>query len=268
MPTFPSEASALLSFLLHSLITILVSIACHDLLFTPPSPTPPTDNQQSLSSFLLLYATFTAISRYIASKNKPPPAAVATIYELCWACNSALVLSSISFLTSRPDLAVAAGVAVSIDQILWYVDIIGYYVYPRKKFIIGVCTYLTWKTTSWTRIITSTHHLWTMPLIIFGVDGNVGGWGFRQLALSHVIVGVHVLCSRWLTPNAIGGIYLNINLGYDLWLDIKKLERHFVWLFRISDERGIVFIPRLLFRWFGFNTICYGLLWVGCYWLY
>jgi hypothetical protein len=37
----------------------------------------------------------------------------------------------------------ASIVVVSVDQLLWYIDILGYLI--KKKFIIGVAKYIIWR---------------------------------------------------------------------------------------------------------------------------
>ena len=103
----------------------------------------------------------------------------------------------------RPLLIMAHLVTVSIDQVLWYIDLLGFgasLLYSicmastttttttmeststnskakaKAKFPIGVAGYLLWEdATVWTRI-TCTHHLWTIPLgmwLVGGVHGNM-----------------------------------------------------------------------------------------------
>ncbi|EGR33613.1 hypothetical protein IMG5_047930 [Ichthyophthirius multifiliis] len=85
-------------------------------------------------------------------------------YEMAWACNLALI-TVISALLRNSSLTVGSClVIISIDQCLWYVDLLGYFL--TGKFPIGVSQYITWPTTTKLRIITSTHHIWFIPLLI------------------------------------------------------------------------------------------------------
>ena len=221
-------------------------------------PPPPNSNNILLAKFFFGYAIVCALSRLCSAAGH---ARLAVIHELNWACNSALILSSIGFSTCRPQLAVGAGIAVSIDQVLWYVDVFGYLIYPKKKFLVGVCKYLTWTTTSWIRLATSTHHLWTIPLIVLGAKNDLGGW--RTQVLSHVIVSLHVFCSRLLTPKGLeDGRYLNVNLSWEIWEDIKKFETVGNGLWQVSNPSPWKYMRRLLPRWFFFNTLCSFLIWV------
>ena len=72
---------------------------------------------------------------------------------------------------------------------------------------------------------------------------------------------VNVLLSRWMTPHHIerpkmGPKYLNVNLAHELWKDIKfdLLQINY------DDPPAGLYLFRLLWRWHGFNTIVYGLL--------
>ena len=52
-------------------------------------------------------------------------------YEFQFLCNVTLVVSPIALSTSRPTVATAFCVAVGIDQLLWYVDLLGYFIFTR-----------------------------------------------------------------------------------------------------------------------------------------
>eukprot|EP00554_Chaetoceros_debilis_P012213 CAMPEP_0194122470 /NCGR_PEP_ID=MMETSP0150-20130528/50837_1 /TAXON_ID=122233 /ORGANISM="Chaetoceros debilis, Strain MM31A-1" /LENGTH=177 /DNA_ID=CAMNT_0038815359 /DNA_START=396 /DNA_END=925 /DNA_ORIENTATION=- len=143
-------------------------------------------------------------------------------------------------------------VAVSIDQVLWYVDLFGWLV--SGKFPIGVAKYLTWPATSFATRITSTHHLWTIPLLMYAC----GGIRLAAFPFSGLVIFTNVLISRWITPFTIDYsclnntkkedvntkdsttsttttttttttastvnnrvTYLNVNLSHELWKDIE-----------------------------------------------
>lgn len=61
-----------------------------------------------------------------------------------------------------------------------YVDVLGFFLTPGRKFPIGVAKYITWPETSWARRLTSTHHLWFIPVCLaFGPVGFIDqGGGF------------------------------------------------------------------------------------------
>lgn len=90
------------------------------------------------------------------------------------------------------------------------------------KFPIGVTKYLFWPGTSFASRITSTHHLWTIPLVLWAS----GGMHFLSLPLSAFVVVSNVLLSRFMTPRSIilknnhdknEEKYLNINMAHELW---------------------------------------------------
>ena len=89
------------------------------------------------------------------------------LYEFLWACNISMILATIGIGTCRPILVGAAAVSVSVDQVLWYVDLLGFVLTRGEKFVVGVAKYLTWTQTSWARRLTSTHHLWFIPYCIW-----------------------------------------------------------------------------------------------------
>jgi hypothetical protein len=64
------------------------------------------------------------------------------IYEFLWACNQALLVGAFAMVVQDSHLLRASIVLVSVDQLLWYVDIVGYLF--KRKFIIGVAKYIIW----------------------------------------------------------------------------------------------------------------------------
>jgi len=146
-----------------------------------------------------IYAILLLIIRL--TSNSPGIHRFAVLYELTWLCNAALLFgATFGLLTCRPRIATGFAIAVSIDQILWYVDVIGYTynVLSKKKkmFPVGVCQYLIWPQTQWSAKITCTHHFWTIPLLVYGAGGI--DWG--SYIMNIVMVLVFVVLSRWLTP--------------------------------------------------------------------
>jgi hypothetical protein len=216
----------------------------------------------------------------------------AVLYEYCWLCNVTLWMASIALLTHRPLLAQAYAVTVGIDQVLWYVDAISYV--GMGKCIVGVASYLCWPgNTDWTSRITCTHHFWTIPVLLYG-SGCIGGQavgvgGLHTIAwpLSMVAMTINVVLSRLLTPSHVEECivstvfatndtdtaatagktvtvtaqkYLNVNLSHALWKDIKFA------ILQINHDHppARVYLVRLLWRWQGFNTLIFGLLFLLC----
>ena len=222
------------------------------------------------------------------------------LYEYSWMCNSTLIMTSLSIMTHRPLVSLAHAMAVSIDQILWYVDLLGYllfryvqtqslfvlyeiyynkiiasctqyslffffsldkklYLYilfifgnnDCRKFPIGVAKYLTWPNTNWMTRLTCTHHLWTIPLILYNTIVTTEGFVYA-FGLSMIIVCINVILSRFWSPSLIHPTkYLNVNLSHSLWKDIT-----FSWLQIETDHpTTTIYIFRLLWRWYLFNLL-------------
>ena len=89
-------------------------------------------------------------------------------------------------LTQDGRLLEAALITVSVDQILWYVDILGFVV--KRKFPVGVAKYLVWPETSNLRRFTSTHHLWFIPLIQYVIGKQVLSHESFSMALINIII--------------------------------------------------------------------------------
>lgn len=277
--------------LVHYFVVIAISVSVHDLLRRYYHNHPYHQAEQCkvdaglqqrrtrVSAWLVVYSAWILIWRIVfrkepASKEEvgvemATPKAV-LLYEYCWLCNVTLVVSAIALLTGRPILATAYAVVVGIDQLLWYVDLLSYCY--SGKFVVGVAKYICWPGNSdWTSRITCTHHLWTIPLLLYGS----GGTKLHVLAypLSLVCMTANVLLSRFMTPSHVaittvgynfksttGTKYLNINLSHALWKDIK-----FGFLqINYDDPPAPLYLFRLLWRWHGFNTIVFGLLYALC----
>ena len=87
---------------------------------------------------------------------------ITAFYDMMWACNISMFTTAIGLYRANAEI-IGAGIAmVSIDQTLWWLDILSYAI--SRKFKIGVARYLEWEDTTMTRVFTSTHHLWFIPL--------------------------------------------------------------------------------------------------------
>ena len=287
----------LLSFVIHYSIAITVTFLLHDIFFIPTSTLPPEETsdliivrQMRVSRFSFLYTFILFTTRCVSSFNAGRLRQHAVMYELTWCCNSTLLMGCIAFgafddnddkdnyffftwlFRRRPLIATACCIGVSIDQVLWYVDLIGYLL--SGKFPVGVMRYLTWSQTLWIDRLTCTHHLWTIPMFIYAYNNELG---LDSFMLSVCIVTIKVCLSRWLTPHSIQVIkredtdgigqettleeeetendsndplrfrYLNVNLCHELWKDISEFHG----FLQISQDKppGWLYLWRLLWRW-------------------
>lgn len=296
-----------LAFITHYIVATTVIFLIHDAFFYQQSHSNDADEdiiitkrQDKVASFVFVYVIILFGARYVSSFAAGRLRQHAVLYELTWMCNYTLVMGFVCFgglgnilsrfvntnyysrgdeihttysilewiCKRRPTVATACCVGVSIDQILWYVDLAGRAI--TSEFPIGVTKYLTWKQTLWIDRLTCTHHLWTIPLYICGANGL----DFNSYYLSVVIVTIQVLLSRWLTPHRIQLIecdadtkeglngtpedptryrYLNVNLSHELWRDIS-----FSFLQISKDDPPVlVYLFRLLWRWQVLNFLVF-----------
>jgi hypothetical protein len=291
----------LLSFIVHYSIVIPTIFLAHDFFFIPKVSSlsatdethlaqqeETTQRQTHISRFIFIYTLILFTTRCASSFSAGRLRQHAVMYELTWLCNSTLVIGFMTYgafdydgtstnwlFRRRPLVATACCIGVSIDQVLWYVDLVGYVV--CGKFPVGVMKYLTWPQTLWIDRLTCTHHLWTMPLFIYASNSELGLDSFK---LSVCIVTIKVCLSRWLTPHCIQVVkskeddgnenketaaedatksdpqrfrYLNVNLCHELWRDIT-----FSFL-QISHDKppGWLYLWRLLWRWQLFNYLVF-----------
>ena len=234
----------------------------------------PTKRAMFISNFFAWYAASLLLWRLVTIRAKLGPMHQrGVLYEYTWLCNSTLVMVSIGLRTCRPTLATSFCVAVSIDQLLWWVDLAGWTMSGFATFPIGVAKYLTWPNTSFATRITTAHHLWTIPLALYAVGGRLH---WESYVLSVYVVTSHVLLSRWLTPFTIRGVckntddedtnhcdgkYLNVNLSHEVWKDINF---GFVQIKRDNPSTG-KYLFRLLLRWNLFNCATFAFLYGVCY---
>lgn len=176
------------------------------------------------------------------------------LYEGTWLCNSTLLVGSLALWLDRPTITAAFCVTVGIDQLLWYVDVLGYLLTGGKLFVIGVAKYVTWPTTPWATRLTCTHHMWTLPLFLLYAAAPVTT---NSLILGAGIIVLHVSLSRLLTPFSIMGKYMNVNLSHELWKDIQIG----ILVINHDNPSALVYVFRLLWRWQGFNILVYFVLW-------
>jgi hypothetical protein len=105
---------------------------------------------------------------------------------------------------------------------LWYVDLLGYLL--TKKFFIGVATYITWPEVSKFKLLTTTHHLWFIPLNLWILKNTTGLNADHFKSSMCFTIGLSIL-ARLLTPKTIktknSEVYMNINLAYELWKGIE-----------------------------------------------
>lgn len=89
------------------------------------------------------------------------------------------------------------------------------------KFPIGVSKYIFWPGMTWASRLATTHHLWTLPVMLNAAQGTHPA----SLPLSMVALVTNVLLFLWMTPIKIvhgkQSSYINANVAHELWKDIK-----------------------------------------------
>jgi hypothetical protein len=189
-------------------------------------------HSQQLAYFLISYTVIMVTMRFIECGSY-------ILYETPWCCNLAMILCSLGILLNNNLLIAASFVGISMDQLMWYVDCIGYLIIG--KFPVGAAKYLIWPQTSFTKKITCTHHLWFLPLNLYLLQFQFPDNSF---ILGCLFTALATCSCRFLTPfeildpvdpNVVH--YLNINCGYQFWRDVKIKFLHkgnhlpwFLWL--------------------------------------
>lgn len=142
-------------FVVHYSVASTVTVAAHDWMLSSyfaneSAPICHVDEslqtQRTLSAvWFLAYAIVLLVSRLFFKAPEPGQKATtdwSVLYDYCWMCNGTLWLGAWALYTGRPMLASALCITVGMDQMLWYVDVIG--VFLTGKFPVGVAKYLSW----------------------------------------------------------------------------------------------------------------------------
>lgn len=183
------------------------------------------------------------------------PSMAQDIYHLMFACNIAFPMAVIGLLLRRPALLCAQGVLVAIDQVLWYVDLLGYAF--TGKLPLKVMGYVFWPSTPLSRKITCVHHLVFIPFVIYlcatGASVPIG----RGFVISFAqTISCQLVC-RYTTPLELIGakderLYLNINLCHEAFRDVKVQ-----WLRRYDGAPPAIYLPWMLWIWNFGNLILF-----------
>lgn len=241
------------TFVVHYLITILFTML----------PIASTDHynpmlksrQKTIACFLASYFCVCFMVR-IALKWKWRTAKYSyklysEFYQLTFLCSVTIINVAVGFYYDRPIVSQAYLLSVGIDQFLWYIDLIGYFIWGN--FPVGVCKYLF--RNNWFHRITSCHHLWTIPLVFWGCGNEIQ---FLALPLSACVIILNVLLSRCMTPISIEkslkddddkctSIYLNINLSHEMWSDVTFF----------NPTPNVPYLVRLIFWWYSTNVLVF-----------
>ncbi len=120
------------TFILHYFVITISTIYVHDFIITKCTITTVNDHnknnndeQYSIAKFTFLYFCILLIYRILLNrKNEIVQKGI--IYEGTWLCTSTLYMATVGLCTDRYIMVLSYVVTVSIDQVLWYVDLTGW----------------------------------------------------------------------------------------------------------------------------------------------
>jgi hypothetical protein len=81
--------------------------------------------QLLIARFTLTYFSILITYRILINRGKKTEQ-IGILYDSTWLCNSTLYMAAIGLWTQREILVLSHVVTVSIDQVLWYVDLTGW----------------------------------------------------------------------------------------------------------------------------------------------
>lgn len=196
---------------------------------------------------LAVYWVLFATARFVDEK---PWGRVGSTYGLAWSCNATLLFAAAAIWLRRPALVCACGMLVAIDQVLWYVDFAGYLL--TGKFVINVCGYLFWPSTTFVKRISAVHHLAFVPLVV--VLCCRGGHGVPIVRGFLISLAQAVTIASWCrftTPHVLQEPgqaeprYMNLNLCYENFKGVKFPR----WILEAVGPRAHRWLPGLIFFW-------------------
>lgn len=221
--------------------------------------TPPLLEQRGPAFALVLYWALVQGARLALDSARR----TVVVYDMAWSCNMSMVLAASALLMQRRTLLYASGCMVAIDQVLWYVDVIGWAI--RGKFPLRVVGYLFDPQTSVAKKATCLHHFFFLPLIVLlALPSSSGGAALPLLLQGFAISAVQtVACQavcRFCTPIEVrldgneDPVYLNINLCYEAY---RGLGSALAWTKRFDRAPPHLFLPWMLFFWNAGNFLCF-----------
>ena len=119
-------AHPMAALLIHYAIASIVTFLVHDALVMVDAGECAlvTDGTRELVALgVAVYAIWLLLWRIYHASDEHRPGIV---YEYTWLCNVTLLLGAAAFFFNRPIVATAHCVAVGIDQLMWYVDLVGW----------------------------------------------------------------------------------------------------------------------------------------------
>ena len=157
------------------------------------TPRAPISGFDGVAAFLVLY-TVAIISARMTERGTDPA------YELLWACNVSMLLAACGMVLDLPVAVSGAVLAVSLDQLCWYVDTVGWMVSGRWGWPVGVSGYLNDpEQRTWVRFLTTWHHLWFMPLALSALGSGAGGFTPHAALVSGALTFVLICWCRAFT---------------------------------------------------------------------
>ena len=143
---------------------------------------------------------------------------------------------------------------IAIDQLCWYVDLIGYAL--TKKFPVGVAKYLIRPETGRVKFLTSFHHLWFIPTVMWMLR-NHGGVRPGSWSVTCAVTAFLAVFCRSFTPHSYNTaarcavsktkshpdiVELNVNLCHEFYEDIKLPILHIC-----NNKHPGLYLPFLVF---------------------
>uniref|UniRef100_A0A6B2LGZ3 Uncharacterized protein n=1 Tax=Arcella intermedia TaxID=1963864 RepID=A0A6B2LGZ3_9EUKA len=159
---------------------------------------------------MIVYYVFVGVTRYYIR-------GLAGFFDVFWLCQMSCLLAGVGALLHQPKVITFTFGLISAPHGLWVLDLFLYFIIGR--FPLGMSSYLIWDTTHRLELLTTTHHIWFVPLCFTILYKN--GRPTLSMIPYHMLGGFFLLIiSGSLLPLSYDGHYLNVNIAHRCWPDI------------------------------------------------
>jgi len=171
---------------------------------------------KAVGVWLVVYYIMMMIGRF-------PYRGIYAFLDTFWLCNINLLIAASGIALGNPALIGATVTSVFVAHVLWVVDVLTWWTFGF--FPVGNAAYVAWPDTPWAEIITSTHHVWFIPLMLFVLHKN-GGFVSRSYLISITFIAPVILVSLLFPEEVVlhtgQTYYMNVNMAHGWWKDVRN----------------------------------------------
>lgn len=143
--------------------------------------------------------------------------------DMLWACNVSLLLAAVAVRRQSNLLIDVCINLVSLAHVTWMIDVVAYCFTGSMP--LGRASYMLWPDATLAHNLTTLHHGWFIPLMLYLLARNGGVLQWRSSGYAFVL-SLCIGAASLAVPKTLDGAYLNINLAHEMWPDITVDALH------------------------------------------